>query len=103
MIVKENIVINGIYQHYKGNYYKVLEVAYGSENPLDKVVIYVRCTFDGLYQSIRSSEYDGDKLVEKIVQQPFFRSVESFLSNVQDGYPGNPAIPRFKLKCIPGR
>ena len=34
-----NIVVNGIYKHYKGNYYKVLAVAKHTEN-LEDLVVY---------------------------------------------------------------
>ena len=32
------MIVNGIYQHYKGNYYKVLSVAQNSETLEDMVV-----------------------------------------------------------------
>lgn len=107
-MIKEGIHINGIYKHYKGSLYKVLDVAFHHEDQDLKfaVVIYSRCDIDGLYKSIRERatiELETTNFNEKyeskeiIVKQPFYRPYHEFISNIQGGYPNNPTIPRFKF------
>lgn len=62
-----NIYINGIYKHYKGNYYRVLSIAKHSET-LQKLVIY-------------QAQYGEHDI--------WARPIEMFLDNV-----GN--VPRFQ-------
>ena len=45
---KMDIIVNGIYQHYKGGLYKVIGIASHSET-LEKLVIYISLTNDLLW------------------------------------------------------
>ena len=48
------IIINGIYKHYKGNYYLVVDIAYHSET-MEKMVVY-RALYDDVSLWVRSYE-----------------------------------------------
>lgn len=76
MIKKHNILINGIYQHYKGSYYRVTEICYHHENNHKAVVCYFKCDINGIYQSIR------DEKDNIIGNQPFYRELEQFFELV---------------------
>jgi len=95
MIIKEGIHINGIYQHYKGDYYRVHNVAIHHEEGLFKaVVIYSKCDINGIHISLRY-EVNGE---EEIIIQPFYRLLIEFIENVEcDGECGMILKPRFKF------
>lgn len=81
MIIKEGIRINGIYQHYKGDFYLVKDVAYHHEGGLfhldDVLVIYTKCDKNGIYISIRDNEGEVTQ------PQPFYRQVSDFITEVR--------------------
>jgi hypothetical protein len=95
MIKKEEIYTNAIYQHWKGDYYRVTEVAYHHElGDLEGVVIYYKCNVNGIFKSIRGLNH---KQEEEIVKQPFYRKVKEFMEKVRiGGYPNEP-VERFKF------
>ncbi len=67
---------NSVYRHYKGGYYKVIDIAVHHENlDLDAIVIYHACDENGVFKSIRSKP---DGINEVFVTQPFFRKVKEF-------------------------
>ncbi len=73
------VKINGIYKHFKGNYYLVVDVAYNSENN-DKYVVY-------------RALYGENKL--------WIRKLDMFLSEVDhDKYPNIKQKYRFELQDI---
>jgi hypothetical protein len=68
MIVKGafgNYVVGGIYQHYKGNYYMIDNIAFLHDSTNIYLIIYHQCDINGLYVSIRNE--DGSPKVH----QPF--------------------------------
>lgn len=71
IMIKEGIHINGIYRHYKGNYYKIEAIAYNHEDQ-EPIVIYSKCNQYGIYISIRKE--DGSPRIN----QPFYRNVKEF-------------------------
>ena len=74
-----NIKINGIYKHFKGDYYLVIDIANSSENN-DKYVIY-------------RALYGDNKL--------WIREINMFLSEVNhDKYPNIKQKYRFELQEI---
>lgn len=85
-MIEAQIHVGAIYKHYKGSFYRVIDVAYHHETK-EAIVIYNKCDEKGLFISIREGA--------KIVSQPFYRKLSEFVENVQGGYPNNPAIPRF--------
>lgn len=101
-MIKEGIHINAIYQHYKGGFYKVLDVVYDHETA-KPYVIYSKCDENGIYKSIRGVDgLDG----EGIVKQPFSRSVKDFEQIIQGMSSLNSSlqsveidieVPRFKF------
>jgi hypothetical protein len=79
MIQKEGIIINGIYQHYKGDYYLVVDVAYHHEDAEKlAVVIYQKCDENGIFKSIRKPNS-----IEDTVGQPFWRLVNEFKHKIK--------------------
>lgn len=96
-MIVEGVHINGIYQHFKGDYYRVQEVAFYHEEGNDRaIVIYYRCDENGIFKSIRGEE--SDRLFEKyfIVNQPFYRGVSDFLVHLHPGTE-RMSTPRFKF------
>jgi hypothetical protein len=95
MIVKEEIIIGGIYEHYKGNKYRVLDVAYSHENADWPCVIYHKCDDNGIFQSIRQTK-NGK---ETIIDQPFYRPLIDWNNQVKVGIVNDVQqyIPRFKF------
>lgn len=91
---KEGIEIEGIYKHFKGNYYKVQQVAYDRDNG-EPWVIYNRCSEKGIYITIRDKE-DLEKIA---IKQPFLCKLPVWNDILDGGYYGfgNIKIPRFKL------
>lgn len=102
-MIKQGIHINAIYQHYKGDYYKVLDVARHHELD-DLIVIYHKSDESGIFKSIRTIE-DGK---EVIIHQPFYREYKDFqdvihgISCFHDSYKTKSSMidrctPRFKF------
>ena len=89
-MIREGIHINAVYQHYKGGYYRVLEVA-NHHNELNLIVIYHKCDKNGIFKSIRS-EINGEV---EIIVQPFFRDLDEFLEEVN--YAPHQYKQRFKF------
>jgi hypothetical protein len=77
-MIKQGIHINAIYQHYKNNYYRVINVAQDAEDLTPPIVVYYRCDKNGIFQSIR--EFINNQ--EKIVHQPFYTSINRFANDV---------------------
>lgn len=75
--MKELIELEGIYRHWKGNFYRVKEVAYHYQDRRAGIVIYHRCDENGLFVSV----YDS---FDERVPQPFYRNVQEFNSFVSD-------------------
>lgn len=95
-MIKEGIHINGIYQHYKEGFYKIIDIAYHHED-LSKysIVIYHRCDEHGVYKCLKIIRNSID---EFIVPQPFYRLVSEFSEDVlinQGNY--KTPVKRFKL------
>lgn len=63
----------GIYKHYKGNLYKITEIAY-LEATGEEMAIYHQCDENGIFKSIRNV-IDGKEI---IVNQPFCRPLKEF-------------------------
>lgn len=84
-MIREGVHINAVYEHYKGNYYKVLDVGF-LEKDKTPMVIYQQCDINGIYKSIRTDEYIQTEIGlvcrEKIIKQPFLRPVKEFLQTV---------------------
>lgn len=78
-MIKEGIYINGIYQHFKGYYYKVIEIAQDVDGIMPPVVLYHKCDINGVFQSIRSTSRTSKEI---IVFQPFYRFVNNFLDTI---------------------
>jgi len=94
-MIVEGVHINGIYQHYKGDFYRVQEVAFYHEEGADRaIVIYYRCDKNGLFQSIRNGY--NEKLEDIVVDQPFYRGVSDFLVHLHPGIQ-RMSTPRFKF------
>lgn len=94
-MIVEGVHINGIYIHWKGDFYRVQEVAFDSDTE-EAWVIYYRCNKNGLFQSIRELFDDSDMgRVEVIVKQPFCRKLSEFVGKafVTKTHP----VARFKL------
>lgn len=88
----------GIYRHFKGNLYRVIQVAYHHQVPrMIAVVIYHKCSETGVFLSIRKMV--GDE--EVIIPQPFFRDVKEFTGKVDknENFAEQPEelVPRFTL------
>jgi hypothetical protein len=90
-MIKEGIHLNSVYQHWKGGYYKVLDVVYNHEDQETKLVIYHKCDINGVYISIRPDDI--------IVKQPFYRVLEDFVEevNVLSDCGAEIKTPRFKF------
>ena len=60
-MIKQEVYINAIYQHYKGDYYKVINIAFHHEDQDLKsaVVIYHKCDEHGIFKSIRYKKGAG--------------------------------------------
>ncbi len=84
---KSGITINGIYKHYKGDYYKVIEVAYHNETLKEPLVIYHKCDENGLYKRITTDQIE-------FVPQPFYRPLYEFKEKTNLGLN---VVERFKL------
>lgn len=93
MIEKEGIVLQSIFQHYKGDFYRVKDVAYDRDTG-EPWVVYNKCDENGIYKTIRPNIGTENEI---IVNQPFLCRLSIWTMCVQGGYPGNPAIPRFKF------
>lgn len=93
-MIKNEIHLNSIYQHYKGEYVKVLEVAYHYQGGIlhldDRIVIYQKCDENGIYKSIR------DENNEVMQPQPSYRFLNEFLATIVD-ITGSKSYPRFKF------
>lgn len=89
-MIIEGIHINGLYQHYKGGYYKVVQVAHFHDNELPAIVVYQKSDKDGLFKSIRLD--NGD-----IIKQPFYRFVDDFKKEVSSPAFQGHTVPRFKF------
>jgi len=95
-MIKEEIHTNAIYQHYKGKYYKVIDVAY----PHDEgaiLVIYYQCDIHGIYQSIREEISIDHNDVTIITPQPFYRSITEFREMIHPKFGKQDLVPRFKF------
>jgi hypothetical protein len=79
----------GIYQHYKGNYYRAKEIVFTHEDQTPYIVYY-QCDKDGIFQSIRN-KYNREII---IAHQPFIRKLEEWNQTIID--PDHTTI-RFKL------
>ncbi len=80
MIIKEGIHLNSIYQHWKGDYYRVKEVAIHHEEGLfEAIVIYSKCDINGIHIILRY-EINGE---EEIIMQPFYRLLDEFVTEVR--------------------
>lgn len=92
----EEVKINAIYQHWKGGYYKVVDIAYHHETE-SAIVIYYKCDENGTFQSIRWKK--GNEEYPSIhVKQPFYRNYNEFTDFVDDPAPGyKRIIQRFKF------
>lgn len=110
---------NAIYQHYKGNYYRTIQIAYDRDSQNKAIISYHRCDENGIFKSIRNNwcsacmnsstdkgdnecricggfgAITGDK--EKIIGQPFFATIETFTEGVLHN---NEYQLRFKLTKI---
>lgn len=82
-----NLKIQGIYQHYKNNFYRILDIAFHHETG-EAIVIYHRCNENGVYISIR------DEKGNPKVKQPFYRDLKEFKESVNIGLK---TVPRFKF------
>lgn len=71
-MVLAGIHMKGIYQHYKGNFYKVVGIAWDHSDQKKAIVIYNKCTKDGIYTRIKNER------TEFFVNQPFFRDLHEF-------------------------
>lgn len=87
-----DIIVNGIYQHYKGGLYKVIGIASHSET-LEKLVIYISltnhllwarplsmwceeiCIDDAIYPRFT---YIGDKMKKYVIVQFYYLSFYSY-------------------------
>jgi len=65
---------NAIYQHYKGDTYRVILIAYHKDDK-EPIVVYEKCTESGVFKSIRY----GDEIID----QPFYQGINEFRSNIQ--------------------
>jgi len=115
-MIKKGIHINAIYQHYKGDHYRIHDVAFHHETAQAEV-IYSKCDINGIHISIRNrwcsacmdnidDEVDsecmacggfkecGDK--EVIVDQPFRRELEDFITEVRHSITQE-FVKRFKF------
>lgn len=72
---------NAIFKHFKGHFYRIETICY-LESFNDPYVVYHRCDEHGIFISIREKAGQVD---EKIVNQPFLRSLESFNGLTMDG------------------
>lgn len=68
--------IGKIYKHHTGNLYRIADIAYNYKTA-EKIIIYFRVDQHGIFQSIREKIDE----VETIVNQPFWRTEESFIKN----------------------
>lgn len=92
----------GIYEHYKvhdngkgemeHHYYMIDKVAHLHDSIGIYLIIYHRCTKDGIYVSIREPLPDGE---EKIIHQPF-ATHETRWNDIVINHKGD-EIERFKL------
>jgi hypothetical protein len=71
-------IVNGKYQHFKGNFYRVIGVARHSENPKEEFVVYM-----ALYES---KEFGKDTL--------WIRPKKMFIEEVEVN---GKKVPRFKF------
>lgn len=93
-MIKEGIHINAIYQHYKGDYYKIIDVAGHHEEGLSEaIVIYHKCDINGIFKSVRS-EINGE---EEIILQPWYRLLIEFIEWVDNPHYSSSTVPRFKF------
>jgi hypothetical protein len=82
-------VIGGIYTHYKGGYYKIVDVAFLNNSQNIFLIIYNKCDINGVYISIRDKEGNPE------VHQPF-ATHETRWHEIVTNSDGN-KVPRFKL------
>ena len=84
-MIREGVHINAVYQHYKGDYYRVLDIGF-LEKDSSPMVIYQKSDINGIYQSIREyidiQDIHGLHTEERIVKQPFLRPVKEFLETI---------------------
>ena len=81
----------GIYRHYKGDLYKVTQIAYDHEIGFAHA-IYHKCDENGIFKSIRKSSDPN----ERPVNQPFIRMAHEF-NNIVNYDENNNPITRFKF------
>lgn len=86
----QGVIINGIYRHYKGDFYKVIDVVYDCDMGIP-FVVYHKCDENGIFKSIRGLDFNGR---EMIVGQPFIRKLDVFTSPINSSI-GN--VLRFKF------
>lgn len=87
-MIKERITINGIYKHYKGDFYRVTEVAYHHQDGAElAIVLYHKCDENGMFKSIRLSvpSFDNEENKAIIIGQPFWRLLDDFIGEAQVG------------------
>lgn len=89
---KEYILFeNGIYQHYKGDFYKLLLISFDRDDQNKAIVIYNKCDENGVFKSIRNK----NKEYEEIIRQPFYADIDVFTEIVPSF--NNEYVQRFKL------
>jgi hypothetical protein len=81
--------IGGIYKHYKGNYYQILNIAFLHDSQNIYLIIYQQVDINGVYQSIR------DEKGEVKVQQPFATHETRWQDEVKNNQ--GEIVKRFKL------
>lgn len=93
MRVKNGLILNGLYQHYKGDYYKLIDIGKLHDSQNIFIVFYHKCDKNGVYISIRPSE-------NEIIHQPFCTDINRFNEIVNVS---GKLIPRFKfIKSLDG-
>lgn len=70
--MKEEIVINGIYRHFKGGLYKVINLAFHSETE-ETMVLYMKLYEDYSLWVRPLDLFQGEKLVDGVAVKRFER------------------------------
>ena len=71
--------INGIYKHFKGNLYKVLYIAYNSENHDEKLVVY-----EALYDDHKIWVRPYDMFTSKVDKEKYPSVEQEYRFSLQD-------------------